>query len=56
MLGANHTGIKLEFMLWSFCRKGVFMAKCPLFSVCGGCKYDFYANDYREKNWRKFRV
>lgn len=25
------------------------MIKCPLFSICGGCKYDFSAPDYREK-------
>ena len=25
------------------------MKKCPLFSVCGGCKYDFSAPDYRAK-------
>ena len=25
------------------------MKTCPLFSVCGGCKYDFSAPDYRAK-------
>ena len=25
------------------------MKKCPLFSVCGGCRYDFTAPDYRDK-------
>ncbi len=25
------------------------MKKCPLFGVCGGCKYDFTASDYQEK-------
>ena len=25
------------------------MTKCPLFSMCGGCKYDFTAPDYCEK-------
>lgn len=25
------------------------MNKCPLFSVCGGCRYDFTAPDYRDK-------
>lgn len=23
--------------------------KCPFFNICGGCKYDFTANDYREQ-------
>lgn len=25
------------------------MAKCPLFGLCGGCKFDFSADDYRAK-------
>lgn len=25
------------------------MKTCPLFSICGGCKYDFAADDYRDK-------
>ena len=25
------------------------MKKCPLFSICGGCRYDFTAPDYREE-------
>ncbi|MBP5795164.1 MAG: class I SAM-dependent RNA methyltransferase [Alphaproteobacteria bacterium] len=25
------------------------MAKCPFFGLCGGCKYDFDADDYRAK-------
>ncbi|MFQ6778113.1 MAG: hypothetical protein ACLRFI_02350 [Alphaproteobacteria bacterium] len=25
------------------------MNKCPFFYLCGGCKYDFSASDYREK-------
>ncbi len=25
------------------------MKRCPFFGMCGGCKYDFAADDYREK-------
>ncbi len=25
------------------------MKRCPLFSICGGCRYDFTAPDYREE-------
>lgn len=46
MIVLKHIGIKAEFML-KFMQKGIYMAKCPFFNVCGGCKFDFADDDYR---------
>ena len=31
------------------------MKTCPLFGICGGCKYDFAANDYRAQKLHELR-
>lgn len=31
------------------------MKQCPLFGVCGGCKFDFAAADYRDKKMAELR-